>query len=443
MKKYVSLLIREFSGKGNNFESVSQVDKLVNLNEGTGDGDDSLQGRFLAHPQSILVDIEAIHGYPYATRNFTRYMAEALKGSVESWTSPYRRPMILFHNEQDGDIVGRVVAANYVTRKTKSGTPALILTVNIADPEAIQKVKNGILETTSIGVMANTVKCSVCGQDITTEGLCEHERGETYDGKVCYWDIYDMEGKECSYVIVPSDIYSGNIKIYKPSGEQKEDMIEVISSSISIKEGYDAGNHKEKDAEGKKKTTMTDEEKKALQEAQDALAAAEKANKELKEQVAAIEADKASAEEKATNAETALKEEQDAHVATKQSLEESTANLETEKALRVTLEEQLQTEEKKQKQDLVEKVFALRKTVGKAEIKLEALQERSLDSLNDSIADLEEELRGKHFPAGDSTVVDPTLHESEDEKKNNNNNKVQDVNLKESLEGLIDEAYRR
>ena len=50
-------------------------------------------------PDSIMVDIEGIHGAPYVTRNFTRYMPKCLKGSVPSWIKPYRKPLIKHHND--------------------------------------------------------------------------------------------------------------------------------------------------------------------------------------------------------------------------------------------------------------------------------------------------------------------------------------------------------
>ena len=47
--------------------------------------------------------------------------------------------------------------------------------------------------------------------------------GKYYDDKLCYWIMDEMEPKELSYVIVPSDKYANTIKIYKP---QKKSMQE-------------------------------------------------------------------------------------------------------------------------------------------------------------------------------------------------------------------------
>ena len=50
--------------------------------------------------------------------------------------------------------------------------------------------------------------------------MCEHIRGEEYNGKTCYWDFYKVMPKELSYVIVPSDAYAKNIKVYDNTEEE-------------------------------------------------------------------------------------------------------------------------------------------------------------------------------------------------------------------------------
>lgn len=431
-------LIKEYAGVKNDFKEITIPDNkdiLTNLKE---DLDPCCVSK-----NSLMVDIEAIHAYPYATRNFTRYMPECLKNSVQSWMTPYRRPMITFHNEQDGDIVGRFIAAEYVTKKTKTGTPALVFTVNIADPDAIEKVKSSIYETTSIGVIANTVKCSICGQDLTDEGQCEHLRGETYDDEICYWDIYDMEGKECSYVIVPSDIYSGNIKIYEPSGKEiKEGIIQLSPSSMHLTEGLNNNQSKKpKQVEGKSEPNMTEEEIKKLQadlkEAQDKNAAFEQSQKDLQEKFDTAEKDKKAAEDKLVETDKSLKESQEKATGVQKELEDAKTAVETEKALRESLEQQLQTSEKTKKNGLIETVVSLRRSVGKSEIAMDVLESRTVDSLNDSIKDLQEELRVKNFPNGNKPpkLEDPTLHESDDDK--DKNKKAPDIDLKESFVKLF------
>ena len=171
-------------------------------------------------PDSINVDIEGIHSI--VTRNFTYYSAECLKNSVPYWTSPYEKPVIMHHKDKDGVQIGRIKSVEF-SEQTKPGLPGLIFTCNIGDDAGIKGVKNGTLSTVSIGAIIHKATCSICGQNIASEGECEHKRGKYYDNKLCYWIMDEMEPKELSYVIVPSDKYANTIKIYKP---QKKSMQE-------------------------------------------------------------------------------------------------------------------------------------------------------------------------------------------------------------------------
>ena len=84
----------------------------------------------------------------------------------------------------------------------------------------------------SLGAVIHKATCSICGQNIATEGECEHQRGRRYEGKLCYWNMEEMEPKELSYVIVPSDRYANTIRIYKPK-------------DLGAKESYNEGGNEE------------------------------------------------------------------------------------------------------------------------------------------------------------------------------------------------------
>jgi hypothetical protein len=180
-------------------------------------------------PDSIMVDIEGIHSI--LTRNFTLYTAECLKKSVPYWTTPYERPVIMHHNTTEGVQVGRIKAVEFL-EESRAKAPGLLFTCNIGDEAGIKGVKNGTLSTVSIGAVIHKATCSICGQNIAAEGECEHKRGVKYEDKLCYWIMEDMEPKELSYVIVPSDRYANTIKIYKPK-------------DISAKESYNEGGNEE------------------------------------------------------------------------------------------------------------------------------------------------------------------------------------------------------
>ena len=175
-------------------------------------------------PSSINVDIEGIHSV--VTRNYTYYTPDCLKKSIPYWTSPYEKPVIMHHNDKDGIQIGRIKSVEYL-EKSRAGMPGLLFTVNIGDEAGIKGVRNGTLSTVSLGAIIHKATCSICGQNIASEGECEHKRGRYYDEKLCYWIMEDMEPKELSYVIVPSDKYANTVKIYKPKNiNSKESYIE-------------------------------------------------------------------------------------------------------------------------------------------------------------------------------------------------------------------------
>ena len=180
-------------------------------------------------PDSKMVDIEGIHSI--VTRNFTYNTPTCLKKSAPYWTTPYERPVIMHHNDRDGIQIGRIKVAEYL-EETRAKSPGFLFTCNIGDEAGIKGVKNGTLSTVSIGAVIHKATCSICGQNIAAEGECEHQRGRKYDGKLCYWLMEEMEPKELSYVIVPSDRYANTVRIYKPK-------------DISAKESYNEGGNDE------------------------------------------------------------------------------------------------------------------------------------------------------------------------------------------------------
>ena len=175
-------------------------------------------------PNSLMVEIEGIHS-DVLTINCTKYSESCLKKSIPYWTSPYEKAVIMHHNDEDGQIIGRVKKAEMIDSK-RSGTPAINFTCNIGDENGIKGIKNGTLATVSIGAVAYDVRCSICGENVAVCD-CEHEKGHVYDGKLCYWTIEEMEPREVSYVILPSDKYAQTMKVYKPGKKELKESVEV------------------------------------------------------------------------------------------------------------------------------------------------------------------------------------------------------------------------
>ena len=330
----MALILREYLESPITTIDNEVMNNNINLNESFSNCDPISN-------DSIMVDIEGIHVGP--TRNFTWYTEEALKNSQKSWSIPYQRPLILHHNEKDGKIIGRVLNASYTTSHTRSNTGALLFTCNVSDKDGKEGVKDGRLKTASIGVIAKKVTCSICGNDITLNGECEHERGEIYNNERCYWKVHDMEAKELSYVIVPSDVYSHNVRIYSPKNNNLKESLDNEKEVLIVKDNTNL----EKEVEVKESTNV---------------------------EVEVIEN---------TNAEiTSLKEELEKVKAENINLKELKENAENEI---IELTSQL-------KEMAIEQISYLREKLGRPTLLKENLQKRNQDSLMDSILDLKEEL---------------------------------------------------
>ena len=348
-------------------------------------------------PSSINVDIEGIHSV--VTRNYTYYTPDCLKKSIPYWTSPYEKPVIMHHNDKDGIQIGRIKSVEYL-EKSRAGMPGLLFTVNIGDEAGIKGVRNGTLSTVSLGAIIHKATCSICGQNIASEGECEHKRGRYYDEKLCYWIMEDMEPKELSYVIVPSDKYANTVKIYKPK-------------NINSKESYSEGD------DDKPMGNMFDnldlsmaqpEEKIESQEA----AKEEEVKEESKAEEAAVEAEVVVEEPKEEKAEQEVQEEEPKQEEEKKeeakdedkSKEELLdlvkhqakmiadlqddinylkSKLDKERGMKESLELEVLQLKQVQKLHLAEQVVELRRELGLKEEAMDDLMMLSEESLNSSI----------------------------------------------------------
>ena len=111
----MAIEINEFVGNDFFSKTIESAKALDGVNVTEASNTQSINQNI--DPDSLMVEIEAIHAYPHATRNFTRYMPKGLKNSVPSWTNPYNRPLIKHHNEENGKIIGRVLEAKYIENK--------------------------------------------------------------------------------------------------------------------------------------------------------------------------------------------------------------------------------------------------------------------------------------------------------------------------------------
>lgn len=78
--------------------------------------------------------------------------------------------------------------------------------------ELIAEIEGGIKKEVSVGCSVRESACSVCGKEI---GVCGHEKGKVYDGKLCYAELKDAsDAYEWSFVAVPAQPKAGVMKRY-------------------------------------------------------------------------------------------------------------------------------------------------------------------------------------------------------------------------------------
>lgn len=393
-------------------------------------------------PDSIMVDIEGIHAI--ITTNLNYYEPHCLEMSVPKWTEPYERPLIMHHKEQDGVTIGRIKKCTYVESCKKTKGPGLVFTCNIGNKEGIEGVKNGTLVTTSIGVMVRDLRCSICGKNLAEEGECEHVKGQKYDGKLCYWIIKDMEPKELSYVIVPSDKYAHNIKIYKPDAkilgvsesynyedEVKELSIkdlyyDEISKSLAMKEA------KALEEDGKKpdeqQASLDPQDEKPEPDPKD-----EPKDDEVKDPEGSQEEGEGKGEEEKDEDLKAKVAELEKEVARLQKeVQKLEGSLSKEKETREAVELKYLEVKKQQRVALAEKVNEMRTSLGLEGEDIEILSKSTEEALNTKIEVLKEFMcsgpeLAKSLPQVKSEVpidesVDNTIKGNNRDKKDSNRN---------------------
>ena len=170
---------------------------------------------------SLVCEVDATHSGTLINNRV--YPPAAMQKGIQSWTTPYKKPVLVNHDETQ-DPIGRVLSARYF--KTERGMKSFDayepilresegygyqrLTIKVTDPEAIKKILDGRYETVSVRMTTTNAICSICGQDWSGEdGVCEHRPGTKYDGKLAYITTGDLSYRELSFVNIPADEYAG------------------------------------------------------------------------------------------------------------------------------------------------------------------------------------------------------------------------------------------
>lgn len=239
----------------------------------TGMGVTPIQGQQDSQqaPKGLLVTLAATHS-GIITRNNGFYLPNKMRAGASSFIDDYPKPILVHHNNES-DSIGRAYDAKYmdtsgfiqdkydgvevraedgrtigsinqamikdfnagdmpfgqsvdVVRKLFNirdgiledqnypGLGYIQLVANITDPDAIQKLLDGRYLTGSVGASTDAAVCSVCKQDWTQAGKCEHKPGAVYDSTKCFIITGNLKYDEYSFVNKPADKYSKVMQLY-------------------------------------------------------------------------------------------------------------------------------------------------------------------------------------------------------------------------------------
>ena len=94
-----------------------------------------------------------------------------------------------------------------------------------SNQDLIAEIEGGIKKEVSVGCAVAQSRCSICGENIRD---CPHEKGMTYDGKLCWADLVGAtDAYEWSFVAVPAQKEAGVMKSMRQDMEQLEREAEL------------------------------------------------------------------------------------------------------------------------------------------------------------------------------------------------------------------------
>ena len=114
---------------------------------------------------------------------------------------------------------------NYFCLKAKA-----YLLRNEKNKSLIEEIEGGIKKEVSVSCNMKSTVCSVCKKDMRLS-LCEHRKGRTYNGKLCYGILSEPEDAyEWSFVAVPAQRSAGVTKSFKRKMNM-ENTVDIIKSA--------------------------------------------------------------------------------------------------------------------------------------------------------------------------------------------------------------------
>lgn len=174
-------------------------------------------------------------------RDFEKFSVQTLNRLAKLFVG---KTGIFDHSMKANDQKARVFDA-YVEkipgRKTADGEDFYTLKAkaymlnNEENKSLIDEIDAGIKKEVSVSCSVDKSYCSICNTD-NRHGRCEHIKGKTYGGKLCFNILSDAtDAYEFSFVAVPAQREAGITKSFLNTKERKmQDIIKTISSGENV-----------------------------------------------------------------------------------------------------------------------------------------------------------------------------------------------------------------
>lgn len=173
-----------------------------------------------------------ITGLAVSNKVNTRYMQfteEALDIATQSKNWQGAKTLV-DHEYRSFDIVGQVKSFDRVSEGIAFG-----IDINPHHPSKVHiQVRRGDIDAVSVGGEANSITCTVCGEEAVN---CNHMLGNKYDGEIAKAKINDFYLKELSLTGFPADIdakISGFHAVVQSLNKIKSDRIEKLQNSSIV-----------------------------------------------------------------------------------------------------------------------------------------------------------------------------------------------------------------
>lgn len=102
-----------------------------------------------------------------------------------------------------------------------------------ANQDLIAEIEGGIKKEISVGCAVSRSTCSICGG---AAGSCGHRRGQTYDGRLCFFNLEEpADAYEWSFVAVPAQRKAGVVKAMKsPQDSDQSKRIRLGKARLEL-----------------------------------------------------------------------------------------------------------------------------------------------------------------------------------------------------------------